>query len=102
MESIGLFTPPAQRMSMSWSTFWRKPDEKKFEPLVLGCGPEAMFQILRRKRACQQGLPDEAGPPQRLKDFVAGVKSRQRCDAAKPSELAGVENGHVAVDKFAE
>ena len=22
------------RMSMSWSTFWRRPEEKKFEPLV--------------------------------------------------------------------
>jgi len=27
---------------MSWSTFWRKPDEKKFEPLVLICDSEAM------------------------------------------------------------
>ena len=34
MESIGLFTPPAQRMSMSWSTFWRRPEEKKLEPLL--------------------------------------------------------------------
>ncbi len=34
MESIGLFTPPAQRMFMSWSTFWRRPEEKKFEPLL--------------------------------------------------------------------
>jgi len=31
MESIGLFTPPDQRMSMSPSTFWRRPDEKKLE-----------------------------------------------------------------------
>ena len=34
MESIGLFTPPAHRMFMSWSTFWRSPEEKKLEPLL--------------------------------------------------------------------
>src|SRR5688572_22883982 len=29
MEVEGLFTPPDQSKSMSWSTFWRRPDEKK-------------------------------------------------------------------------
>ena len=42
MESIGLFTPPAQRMFMSWSTFWRRPDEKKLEPLVLVSGSHGL------------------------------------------------------------
>ena len=44
MESIGLLTPPAQRMSMSWSTFWRRPEEKKFEPLLwLGLATEVVL-----------------------------------------------------------
>src|SRR3989344_4379149 len=102
MESIGLFTPPAQRMSMSWSTFWRRPDEKKLEPLVLSCGSEAMFQILLRERACQQGLPDKRGLPQCLKDCFARVEPRECGHAAEPVELTGAEYSHVAVHEFPE
>src|SRR2546422_9607116 len=33
MESMGLFTPPAQRIFISCSTFWRRPEAKKLELL---------------------------------------------------------------------
>src|ERR1051326_3774899 len=36
MESIGLLTPPAHRMFISRSTFWRRPELKKFEPFAIG------------------------------------------------------------------
>ena len=51
MESIGLFTPPDQRMSMSWSTFWRRPEEWKLvpfgmpSPFVARVSPPAMVLI---------------------------------------------------------
>src|ERR1035437_1209690 len=56
--------------------------------------------ILRRKRTGKQGLPDKAGLAQRLKDIFTRVKTRQGRDATQPIELAGVENGHVAVNEF--
>ena len=54
MESIGLLTPPAQRMSMSWSTFWRRPEEKKLEPLLwLSLATESLWVSgLRMSSGC--------------------------------------------------
>ena len=44
MESIGLFTPPAYSTFMSWSTFWRSPDEKKL-PFVADMRDESAEDI---------------------------------------------------------
>src|SRR5262249_17124247 len=38
IESIGLLTPPAYRISINWSTFCRRPDEKKFVPFFVKIG----------------------------------------------------------------
>src|SRR5689334_20815171 len=53
IESIGLLTPPAQSLSISWSTSRRSPDEKKFPfaffpfaALLVGSGFVIKFIVL--------------------------------------------------------
>src|SRR5664280_1551734 len=62
MESIGLFTPPDQRMSISPSTFWRRPEEKKLDATAMVLGLTFIDEPRRMRvpapGACRQLVSD--------------------------------------------
>ena len=97
MESIGLFTPPAQRMSMSWSTFWRRPEEKKLEPLLASLGGwHHWVSGLRMRHGVASGIASNgrARLPQGFKDLFALFETGQGVDTAEWLNWLAVKIGH--------
>src|SRR4029077_17693421 len=107
MESIGLLTPPDQRISMSWSTFWRRPEGWKLVPSWLAFFVEtfrvAMFGLLSRVVLPLHGTAThKRGLAERFENLIALVELRQSPKSAKLVKLARRKNRHIPADETAQ
>src|SRR3954463_11735914 len=90
MESIGLLTPPAHRISISRSTFWRRPELKKLEPLASGAFMARSTSLCRMRRR------------ERDRFDARQVELRRRMVDVEPDHIAvRVQIDHQAIGYFA-
>ena len=92
MESIGLLTPPEYRISMSWSTFCRRPEDWKLRAVVSAVLHEAISLSLDGT-VCAQVIDCRSAS----KTCSRSLKVVSAGNPPKLVELAGSKDGHIAL-----